>query len=151
MATVLVIDDDIAVRTMVHRMLAGAGYSVLEAGNGRDGLKLFEQRDPDLVITEVIMPDMDGIETMRALRKLRPAARVLAISGGRLLAQDALRYMATFGACATLEKPFDRRQLLDTVRRVLDHDACECSPFGPGGADKTDVPIDFTAEIAEKH
>lgn len=129
MSTVLVIDDDATVRTMVHRMLEGAGYSVLDAENGRDGLRLFEERDPDLVITDVIMPDMDGIETLRALRQRHPAARVVAISGGRPVAQDALRYMATFGACATLEKPFDRQQLLDTVRRVLDHTACECSPF----------------------
>ncbi len=131
MATILVIDDDADMRTIARRMLERAGHSVLEAENGRAGLEVFAERDPDLVITDVLMPEMDGIETMRALRRLQPAARIVAISGSRSLAQDALRYMAKFGACATLEKPFGCEQLLDTVRRVLDHAVCRCSP-SPG-------------------
>ncbi len=126
MATILLIDDDGGMRGAVRRMLESGNHSVLEAGNGRDGLKLFEERAPGLVITDVIMPEMDGIETLRAVKRLDPAARLIAISGSGG-ANDVLRFMRTFGACATLEKPFDRQQLLDLVDRVLDHPACDCS------------------------
>jgi len=100
-------------------MLETAHHAVLEAEDGRTGLKLFEERAPDLVITDVIMPDMEGVETLRAIKKLEPAARVIAISGSRSTSQDVLRFMRTFGAAEALEKPFRRQQLLDAVTRVL--------------------------------
>lgn len=120
MAQILFIDDDAGLRRTARSMLEAGHHSVLEAENGRDGLKLFESRAPDVVITDVIMPDMDGIETLRAIKQRDPAARVIAISGGDM-ARYILRCMRVFGAAEALAKPFDGRQLLDAVGRVLAH------------------------------
>lgn len=111
-AKVLVIDDDEAMRSMLVQMLHRLGYEVAAASNGRAGLDLVRASPPDLVITDLLMPEKDGIETIMELRRLDPSLRVIAISGGgRFGSADYLHMARKLGAVATLEKPFEREQL----------------------------------------
>src|SRR4051812_21413507 len=79
---VLVIDDDSGMRKMMHRMIAEAGHEVSEAADGHAGLKTFQAQPADVVVTDIIMPDQEGIETIRKLRALAPQLRIVAVSGG---------------------------------------------------------------------
>lgn len=117
--TILIIDDDAGMRTTIRRSLESAGYKTIEAPSGVQGIKLFQEHRPDLVISDVIMPEMEGIETVRRLRKLDENVRIIAISGSTNSGLDFLGFMKKFGAAETLEKPFHRQDLLDAVARVL--------------------------------
>lgn len=120
MATVLVIDDDNGVRRMIRTILERAGYAVLEAHDGAEGMGKFQTNAVDLVITDLFMPGQDGIETIQLLREESPSARILAISGGgRVGAAGPLRDAELFGADAVLAKPFGREQLVTAVRDLL--------------------------------
>ena len=114
---ILIIDDDRQMRRLLTRILARAGHTVREAENGRDGVALFEQQRPALVITDIVMPDMEGIETILSLRRDNPTLPIIAISGG----SDPvyLRAAASLGATAALRKPFSRHSLLDLVEGML--------------------------------
>jgi len=120
MSCILVIDDEASVRRMLRQMLERAGYQVIEAPNGEAGLKLYHEHLVDLIITDILMPDKDGIETILALRKSAPEAKVLAISGGgRMNKIDLLSISQSFGAIRTLAKPFEREELVTMVQEVL--------------------------------
>ncbi len=122
MTRILVIDDEEMVRDMLRQTLEYAGYEVLEASEGEIGLRLFYSHRPALVITDILMPGREGIETIRELRKKAPEAKIIAISGGgRVSKQDFLPVAQSFGAVKTLAKPFERHELLDAVRAVLAH------------------------------
>src|SRR5579883_3282637 len=82
MARVLIIDDDKATRDLVARILLRAGHQVTQAGNGREGLERLSLSDPEIVVTDVFMPDKDGVETIIALKKERPTVKIIAMSGG---------------------------------------------------------------------
>ena len=128
MTTILVIEDDAAFRRMVVRVLAGAGHEVSEASDGREGLALFRAHHPALVITDILMPEREGIETIRQLRREAESVAIIAISGGG--APPYLRYLdfaSKLGADATLAKPFYPAELIETVNRVV-------PPFGSGRA-----------------
>jgi CheY-like chemotaxis protein len=118
MATILLIDDDERLRRMVGRMLAGAGHQVIEAENGRAALASLPNCHPDLVITDVFMPEKDGIETTKEIRAMLPDIKILAMTGGgrgdRFYA--LIERLATVGV---LQKPFDQTTLLDSVSRLL--------------------------------
>src|SRR5579872_2372438 len=103
MAAILLIDDERQMRRLISRILTGAGHAVHEAANGRLGIELFRQVRPALVITDIVMPDMEGIETIRALRADAPSLPILAISGGSHPVY--LRAATELGAMAALEKP----------------------------------------------
>lgn len=120
MARVLVIDDDAHMRRSLRRLLETAGHVVAEAGNGDQGLALFASEPIDLVVTDILMPDKEGIETIRELRQ-RAAVPILAISGasagfGEL---DVLGFAQRLGADDALAKPFRARELLDKVASML--------------------------------
>lgn len=120
MTSILVIDDDAAVRRMLRQMLEGAGYEVVEAADGAIGLDLYNKRPVDLVITDILMPEKEGIETILALRKTAPEVKILAISGGgRMNKGDLLSTAEFFGAVRTLAKPFARKELLGMVQETL--------------------------------
>lgn len=120
MATILIIDDDEALRGTMRRILERQGHGVLEAGDGREGMALFRERDPDVVITDLIMPGQEGIETILQLRTEYPGARVLAVSGGgRVAPGGPLSDAVEFGADASLAKPFSVEQLQQAVERLL--------------------------------
>ena len=117
MAEILVIDDEAQMRRLIARYLNGAGHTVHQAGNGRDGLALFHRVHPVLVITDIVMPDMEGIEMIRELRKEAPATPILAISGGGPAVY--LRAATGMGATAALAKPFSADALLSAVENLL--------------------------------
>jgi len=120
MPLILVIDDDEQMRRMIRTMLERAGYDVLEAADGRIGMKLFRQAPTDLVITDIVMPEMEGLETIMALKRESPPVKIIAISGGaRMQPGDYLIVAKELGAHRTLTKPFRRHALLEAVKELL--------------------------------
>ncbi len=120
MARVLVIDDDEETRTLVKRMLVGVGHQVEEALDGTEGLRLFGKRPPDLVLTDINMPGLDGHEVIAALRVQHAKVPIIAVSGGSAIAKDELLLKASaLGAVEVIMKPFEFRQLIGAVERAL--------------------------------
>lgn len=120
MAEILIIDDEPGVLGILRRILEGAGHSVAEASNGAAALQQFEGEPADLVITDIFMPEMDGIEFLVHLRTTYPDVKVLAMSGGGLFPRDqALSDASLLGADQILEKPFSREDLLAAVDQTL--------------------------------
>jgi CheY-like chemotaxis protein len=120
MRKILVIDDDDQMRAMMVAMLDRAGFQVLEAADGKQGLRLCEHTAVDLVITDVIMPEMEGLEVIMGLKKKFRDMRIIAISGGaRMQPQGYLNLAAKLGADRTFTKPFDRSEFLMAVKELL--------------------------------
>ena len=120
MARVLVIDDEEGIRTIVTKVLASAGHEVTEARDGAAAWAMLERQAVDLVVTDLYMPEMDGIELSQRLRQLPARPAVVAMSGGGFGRQvDVLEVAAHLGAAATLPKPFTREALLGAVARAL--------------------------------
>ena len=120
MARVLVIDDEEQVRTLIREVLEGAGHEVMEAGNGREAMKLYEANPTNVVITDLVMPEQDGLETIRELRRRFPAVKIIAVSGAQQKLNLDLLYVAEkLGALRTLEKPFDICKLVALVEELL--------------------------------
>jgi len=120
MATILIIDDEELVRTLLRSALEEAGYKVTEAANGRQGLELYRRRPADLVITDIVMPELNGLDMLIELTREFLHARVIAISGvggGK----NALDVAKLLGARQTFQKPFSMEHLLGAVRFELDH------------------------------
>jgi CheY-like chemotaxis protein len=119
-ARILIIEDDPTFRKMARLALVTAGYSVQEAADGRAGLASYLQQPPDLVITDIVMPEQDGIETIQAVLEHDPKARVIAMSGAN--PERVVHYLHAaekFGARRILRKPFAVDQLLAAVSQVL--------------------------------
>ncbi len=120
MAVLLIIDDDEGMRKLMVRTFSGSKHRVLEAENGREGLRLVDEHRPDVVITDILMPQKEGIETIREVQERAPATKIIAISGGgvshNLMFLDVAR---AFGADAVLAKPFRPAELVETVEQVL--------------------------------
>lgn len=120
MATVLVIDDDEEHRTLVREILVRAGHRVEEAADGAQGLRLFGIRRPDLVVTDINMPGIDGHEVISALRVQHADVPIIAISGGGAVEKDELLLRAaSLGATEVIMKPFEFRQLVGAVSRAV--------------------------------
>jgi len=120
MADILIIDDEGLMREMLRAILTREGWSVQTAVNGLDGLKKVTAAPPRLVVTDIIMPEGEGIETIRALRKSWPAVRILAMSGGgRHGAFGFLEIARKLGAHATIDKPFARADVVALVRSLM--------------------------------
>jgi CheY-like chemotaxis protein len=120
MKTILIIDDDEAVLGLFSQFLEAKDYAVLQAADGREGLRLFDTDPPDLVITDIMMPEMDGLEILQNLRKTSPDLPVIAISGGmRNATINFLPHAKTFGACRVFEKPVALSDLLQAVEELL--------------------------------
>ena len=120
MATILIIDDEESVRALLRSALEAAGYEVTEAANGRQGLERYRQRPTDLVIVDMLMPVMNGLEMLLELTREFLHTKVIAISGagGERNVLDAAKLL---GARQTFQKPFSMPQLLRAVRYELDH------------------------------
>lgn len=116
----LLIEDDDLVREVVSRLLHALGWQVVPARDGKEGLEIFRAEPADLVITDLIMPGKEGLETIRELRELAPDVRILAMSGGgrSLSGEHALELALNLGADAVLEKPFGRPELETTLARI---------------------------------
>ena len=120
MSHILVIDDDDVVRTLIGRVLERAGHSTSLAANGMEGIRRLSEGAFDLVITDLVMPEMEGIETISAIRQTDPALPIIAISGGiRGDKAGPLGDAILLGARATLEKPFRNEQLVALVADVI--------------------------------
>ena len=120
MARILIIDDEELVRLTLVQALESSGHVVTEAANGRDGVRQFGAEPYDLVITDILMPDQEGIQTIMELRKLKPDLKIVAISGGgRINTTDFLMVAKRLGADATLKKPFQLAELFRVVDTCL--------------------------------
>ena len=120
MNSVLIIEDDEFVQNMLKQTFERAGYEVATASNGRIGLQLYECKPFDVVITDLIMPEMEGIETISSLCKGNPDVQVIAISGGgRNNPEDYLELAQKLGAKKTFTKPVDRKKLLEAVKELI--------------------------------
>lgn len=124
MAHILIVDDDTAVQITIQLVLERAGHQVTVAGDGRKGLALFEAGEFDLLFLDIFMPGMDGLETMRHIRALRPAVPIIVISGRSLSPEayaepDFLKMATKLGAVASLQKPFRPAALLAAVDSCL--------------------------------
>jgi DNA-binding response OmpR family regulator len=120
MPRILIIDDDALVRDTVVRILGRKGYQTLVAPDGLRGLSVVRAERPDLVITDIIMPDQEGLATIREIRKEQPDTPILAISGGGRLGNiDYLKIARLLGADEILPKPFSPTELLELVRRCI--------------------------------
>lgn len=121
MARILIIEDDDQFRELVRKMLEKAGYQdIEEAANGNIGMKLFRKNPFDLIITDVIMPDKDGIEVITGLAGNFPGVKIIAMSGGgNITAQSYLQMARDLGACRTLEKPFQYADLIGALQEIL--------------------------------
>jgi DNA-binding NtrC family response regulator len=114
---ILVIDDDTAVRGLLRHILSGAGHTVLEAADGKAGMAEIERRAVDLVITDLVMPEQEGLDVLLKLHAQRPGLPVIAISGA--FGGSFLKVAERFGAVATLGKPVDADALLRAVRAAM--------------------------------
>ena len=120
MARVIVIDDQEPIRRIVRRALENDGHEVFEASDGEVGMELLERAPADVVITDIFMPGMDGIQTLREIRKRFPAIKVIAMSGGDSTGLLDLRQDAELlGALKSIHKPFNAREIVELVRGVL--------------------------------
>lgn len=122
--TILIIDDEPMIRHLAARILDRAGYRTITAANGLQGLACYRRERPALVITDLIMPEREGIETICLIRRQGPTIPIIAMSGGTLTGTaDFLAMARELGATAILRKPFEPIELLLLVERCLGHDA----------------------------
>ncbi|OIO69652.1 MAG: response regulator [Zetaproteobacteria bacterium CG12_big_fil_rev_8_21_14_0_65_55_1124] len=121
MARILIIDDEQLFRQMLRQMLEQAGHEVTEAADGAQGIEAFKWQPADLVITDIFMPDKEGISTILDLKKEFPDVKVIAITGGgnRRRGFEYLEYASKIGADKVLSKPFERQEILDAIHELL--------------------------------
>ena len=120
MALILIIEDDDQTRGVLKLMVEREGYDVLEADDGLEGIKLFRENAVDLIITDIIMFEKDGITTIMEVRKDSPNVKIIAISGGARVGPEVYLQLADrVGADRTLTKPIDRKELLNTIDELL--------------------------------
>ena len=121
MAKILVVDDDLGVRRVILRALSALGHDIIEATNGVEALAMYKENPVDLVITDLIMPEKDGIELIRELQEIRAGLKVIAISGGgRHGKLELLDLAEAFGAQRVLSKPIHLDDLIETLEELLD-------------------------------
>lgn len=119
MASILIIDDDDLLRKLLADTLQRAGHSVVQAGDGAQGLDMFRATSIDLVLTDLIMPVQEGVETILQLRQEAPDLPIIAMSGGVSHAPLYLEIAGKIGARRVLPKPFTPRELVVAVEEVL--------------------------------
>lgn len=121
MSKILVLDDELSILLMIKKMLEKAGYEVVVASNGKEGMRLFERDKPDMVITDIIMPEKEGLETIFELRRMHPDLKIIAISGGGRISPDGyLPGAKLLGANMVFQKPLVQKEFLAAVASLLD-------------------------------
>lgn len=119
-SSILIVDDEPGIRELLAIMLESYGHSVVTAEDGIQAPKVMASRPIDVVITDLLMPERDGLEFITELRKKYPKVKIIAMSGGGHIARDSyLRIAKTFGAHFLLEKPFNQADVLGAVDTVL--------------------------------
>jgi CheY-like chemotaxis protein len=122
MTHILIIDDEAQVRLMLRKLLESEGYTVTEASNGIEGVKCYHENPADLIITDIIMPDKQGIQTIRELKKEYPDVKIIALSGGGKGTPDGYLNLAKqSGAMQTIEKPIRKGELLKAIKHCMTH------------------------------
>ena len=120
MSRILIVDDEPHVRSMLERVLRKANHDVETAENGKEALYVQKERPVDLIVTDIIMPEKEGLETITELRKFFPAVKIIAISGGgRIGPAQYLKMAAILGADRTFSKPFNPSELIAAVEELL--------------------------------
>jgi DNA-binding response OmpR family regulator len=133
MQRILIIDDDHHILMMVKKMLERAGFEVDLASNGDEGLALFKKLSFDLVITDIIMPEKEGLETIREMKRLRSELKIIAMSGGgKVSSENYLSTAKIFGAAKILTKPFTQKQMVSAVQELLGEPS-KGNPFNGNG------------------
>lgn len=127
MSRILIIDDDPLFRNLVRRFLEADGHDVIDAESGEAGLQLFRSRAPDLIVTDIFMPGISGLETIEQIRAEKPDMRIIAVSGRDGIGAATLLPSGAKGADRGLSKPFRRRELTNIIEELL-----------PSGLDKQD-------------
>lgn len=117
MAKILIADDALFMRMTLGNMLKDAGYEICEAKNGREMIEIYEKEQPDLIMLDITMPEVDGLEGLKRLKKKYPKAKVIMCSamGQQSMVLDAIRS----GAYDFIVKPFERGKVLDSIKKVL--------------------------------
>ncbi|MCL7488590.1 MAG: response regulator [Desulfobulbaceae bacterium] len=117
---VLIIDDDEQIRVLLQQMMQWAGFEVLVAENGKVAMQMQSRQPADLVITDLIMPEQEGLETISRLKKEYPGIKIIAISGGGRIGPEAyLPAALELGADKVFSKPFDVQEVVATVKELL--------------------------------
>lgn len=117
---ILISDDDTQLLAIMRLMFEGAGYEVAEARDGKEAILIYREKPADLIITDLLMPEMDGFATFTELKKDYPNLKCFGISGGGKLGPDSyLKLAKRMGMLHTFEKPFDCREMLDAVAQTL--------------------------------
>ena len=120
MALILVIEDDEQYRNMLRHILEREGHEVMDASNGMEGIRAFKERPADLIITDIIMPNKGGVETIEELRRDFPDVKIIAISGGgKGKPEEYLKLAKEAGANRTLKKTFEWEGLIETIQELL--------------------------------
>ena len=121
MAHILIVDDDEEIRILLSEILRQAGHTVLTANNGQTGLETIKTKNIDLVITDIFMPEMDGIDLLVSILNTYPNSKIIAISGGHkaMNAQLTLKMAQSFGAVDVITKPFQANVLINKIERAL--------------------------------
>jgi CheY-like chemotaxis protein len=118
--SILVVDDEPGIRELLCLMLEAAGHSVVTAEDGIEAPKVLESQPIQVVITDLLMPERDGLEFITEVRKKFPSVKIIAMSGGGHIARDSyLRIAKNFGAHVLLEKPFSQSGVLGAVEAVM--------------------------------
>lgn len=130
MAIIVIVDDDPTIQLIAGELLKAEGHAIVHAGDGVEALKILEAAPADLVVLDMLMPNMDGLETIMELRRAYPDTKILAISsGGPMGPHDLLRTARLFGADETLAKPLTLSTFGATVERLLEQPGRPSSPF----------------------
>ena len=120
MPKILVIDDEPQIRSLIKTFLTRSGYEVDEAGDGIEGVERMKANPADLVITDLLMPKQEGLETIRQIRKDFPDVKIIAMSGGsQLTVMDFLPIAEKFGAVKVFHKPLDFTAMVDAVKELV--------------------------------
>lgn len=122
MARILIVDDEDNIRFTLVKTLQAEGHETFEASDGEFAQDILDKHDVDLVITDILMPNREGLETIKMLRESRPEIRIIAMSGGgRLHNTNFLKAAKQFGADLVLKKPFSMADLRNEVAEILDN------------------------------
>jgi len=127
--SILLIDDNDEIRVLLRRILEKAGYFVMDAANGREGLRKFRHTPVDLVVTDLLMPDSDGLEVTMALRHESPHVKIIALTGGEG-EPNLLKVAKLLGAHLTMKKPLEMTEFLKAVQQELQDSPLQKEP-GP--------------------
>jgi DNA-binding response OmpR family regulator len=119
---VLVIDDDAQMRALLRQVLEWSGYAVMEAENGRKGMQMQRENPVELVVTDLIMPEQEGLETISILKKEFPDIKIVAVSGGGRIGPDAyLSAALELGADLVFNKPFVVKEFVEKIRELTEN------------------------------